>query len=275
MTPAHSSRTAGNPTLQPQLRRLSSRDPADYVRLLWWVLVMPQQLKAYRETFGEKDERRVGKWLSSTLIWLPLFVPTLALGLNFLPRGADTLPTGFYLGCLPGLILAWALTGWLGNIDVADSVADAAPIGRAGVAALGVVLAVVFSVTIVAAVGVTDAVTKDVVFVITVCVCIAESVAFVVADVVAKGVSTGVLGGLEGFVALGVAGFTGIGAARGVADLVANLVVAGVAARAALSVGEGVQASLKTGRPFWTARVVFGALVLVHVFLAWFSFLSG
>ena len=55
------------PTTQ---RRLSPWNPLDHLRLLWWVLVTPQRLKAYRGAFGEKDERRVGRWLVSTLIWL-------------------------------------------------------------------------------------------------------------------------------------------------------------------------------------------------------------
>jgi hypothetical protein len=264
-----------HPSQRPQLRRLSPKDPLDHLRLLWWVLVTPQQLKAYRDTFGAKDERRVGKWLASTLIWLPLGIPTLALGTGILPHSADAFPTGFYLGCLLGLILAWTLTGWLGNIDVAESVADVAPIGRAGVVALGVVLALVFGTAIGVAVGLADALAKHTAFAVMVCVCIAEGVAFVVADVVAKGMDRGTLGGLESFVALGVAGFVGISATEGAADLVANLVVVGVTIKIALGVGEGVQESLETGHPEGMARMTFGVLVLAHVFLLCFSFLGG
>ncbi|MEE8389756.1 MAG: hypothetical protein V3S14_03035 [Anaerolineae bacterium] len=266
-----------HPPQRTQYHRLSPGDPLDHLRLLWWVLVTPQQLKAYRETFGAKDERRVGKWLASTLIWLPLLIPTLALGLDTLPRGADAFPTVFYWGCLLGLVLAWTLTGWVGSIDIADSGADVAPVGTASVVALGAVLAVAFSVAIGAAIGVANALARHTAFAVTACVCIAESVAFVVADVVTgtRGANTGVLGGLAGFVALGVAGFAGLGAAQGVEDLVANLVMVGITVKAAFSVAEGVQASLTIGHPFWTMRAAFGILVLVHVFLVWFSFLGG
>jgi hypothetical protein len=48
-------------------RRLNPRNPLDHLRLLWWVLVTPQQLVIHREIYGEGDERNVGKWLSSTL----------------------------------------------------------------------------------------------------------------------------------------------------------------------------------------------------------------
>lgn len=264
-----------HPSQRTRLRRLSPRDPRDHLRLLWWVLVTPQQLKAYRQSFGEKDERRVGRWLASTLIWLPLGIPTLALGLNILPRGADAFPTGFYLGCLMGLMLAWSLTVWLGGIDVADTTADVAPIGRRRVAALGGVLAVVLSIAFGVSIGVADALAKHTEFAVMVCVCIAEGVAFIVADIVAKGTDKGILGGLGGFIALGVAGFTAIGATQGAVDLVVNLAVVGLTIKVMLSVGEETEESSRTGHPFWVARVVFGALVLVHVFLVWFSFLGG
>jgi len=67
------------------LLRLSPLNPLDYLRLLWWVLVMPQNLKAYREIFSEWDDEYINKWLISTLVWLPLLIATLALGLEMLP----------------------------------------------------------------------------------------------------------------------------------------------------------------------------------------------
>jgi len=256
-------------------RQLSPHNPLDHARLLWWMLVTPQQLKAYREIFGARDARRAGKWLASTLIWLPLATPTLALGLNILPQEASAFPDGFYLGCLLGLILAWRLTGWLGDIDLTDSGANVALAGAVSVRALGAALAVVYGVAIGTAIGVTDGLAQHTAFAVTACICIAESVAFVVADVVARGADTGGLGSMEGFVALGVAGFTGLCTAQGAAGLVVNLVLVSMTIKAAFSVGEGVQASLKIGRPFWTMRAVFGTLVLVHAFLIWFSLLDG
>jgi hypothetical protein len=264
-----------HPSQWTQLHRLSPRDPLDHLRLLWWVLVTPRQLKVYRNTFGEKDERGVGRWLVSTLIWLPLGIPTLALGLNILPRGADAFPPIFYLGCLMGLVLAWSLTARLGGVDIADSTAEVAPTGRGRVAALGAMLAVVLSIAFCVSIGVADALAKHTEFAMMVCACIAEGVAFVVADVVAKGTDSNILGGLESFVALGVAGFTAIGATNGVVDLVVNLAVIGMTIKIMLSVGEGVQESSRTGHPLWVARVIFGALVLVHILLVWFSFLGG
>jgi hypothetical protein len=93
----------------PNLRFLSPWNPLDHLRLLWWVLVTPQRLVAYREVFGKNAERSVGEWLVNTLAWLPLFIPLLALGLGTLPRIEESSTT--YLGASVGLVVAWVLTG--------------------------------------------------------------------------------------------------------------------------------------------------------------------
>ncbi|MDY7078609.1 MAG: hypothetical protein SXV54_16970 [Chloroflexota bacterium] len=93
-------------------RRLSPWNPLDHCRLLWWVLVTPQRLVAYREAYGENADYTVGKWLATTLFFLPYVLPALAWALETLPQehGAS-LP--FYLGMTIGLVLLWALTGCL------------------------------------------------------------------------------------------------------------------------------------------------------------------
>ena len=63
-------------------KRLSALNPIDHFRLLWWILVMPQKLIDYKK---EWEIENIGKWLVSTLAWLPLLIPSLALGLEFLP----------------------------------------------------------------------------------------------------------------------------------------------------------------------------------------------
>ncbi|OQY53907.1 MAG: hypothetical protein B6247_13510 [Candidatus Parabeggiatoa sp. nov. 2] len=165
----------------------------DYLRLLWWVLVMPQQLIAYREKFGEKDERRVGKWLVSTLTFLPLLMPSLALGLEWLPHSAKAWLPETYLWISAGLVGCWLLMGWLGDLDD-----DGA----------GIVLFFV-------------------------------GMAFGVALVVALGA--------KGIVAFFMAGF----------------------------VVEVVEESLKTGTPFWLARLAFLLLIAAHLFLIVYCFLDG
>jgi hypothetical protein len=130
----------------PQLKnakRLSPLNPLDYLRLLWWVLVKPQQLQAYRNTYGEEDENHVGKWLVSTLTWWPLLMPTLASGLELLMPTADNWPPNAYLWFSVLLIGCWLLTGKLGNVGEGSVM---------GNVAFGVVFSVVFILTYVIAI---------------------------------------------------------------------------------------------------------------------------
>jgi hypothetical protein len=98
----------------PPSRRLSPWNPLDHLRLLWWVLVTPQQLVAYREAFGENAERSVSRWLVSTLTLLPPFIPILAIEFGTLPFLVHSSSVNLrWLSC--GVALVWALTGWLGR----------------------------------------------------------------------------------------------------------------------------------------------------------------
>ena len=92
-------------------RRLSPWNPLDHLRLLWWMLVMPQQLVDYREVYGVEDEIRVRGWLINTLAWLPLFLLALARGLKTLPQ--ESMLPSTYLWVSAGLVPIWILTGWL------------------------------------------------------------------------------------------------------------------------------------------------------------------
>ncbi|HET91756.1 MAG TPA: hypothetical protein ENN99_13615 [Chloroflexi bacterium] len=255
-------------------RRLSSRNPLDHLRLLWWMLAAPQQLQAYRDAFEEQDERHVGRWLTSTLIWLPLAIPTLALALEIWPHTPRTLSPTFYVGSLVGLGLAWMFTGWLGTVDVAEGPAGSAPTGRKQMMLLSIALALVCGVTLAIGGGIADAWEQASVFVAVACICIVESVAFVAADVVVKGSDTGVLGSIEGFAALGVVGFLSVSAAEGLRNALVNLVVAGMSIGAGLGVSERVQDSLRDGRASWSARIALGALTLALFFLFWLSMIG-
>ncbi len=99
------------------LPSLSSFNPLDYLRLLWWILVMPQQLKIHREYCGEEEQKRVGKWLVSTLIWLPLLIPLLGLGLELLPHSSKAWSADTYLILSAVVFVCWLLTGLLGDVE--------------------------------------------------------------------------------------------------------------------------------------------------------------
>jgi len=231
---------------QKQARLLSALNPLDYFRLLWWVLVMPQQLIAYRKKFGEKDEMRVGKWLASTLMWLPLLMPSLALGLEWLPHSDKAWLPETYLWISAGLVGCWLLARWLFFEEIMFGVA----FGVAFDVAFGVV-----GVAVDVAVGVTVGVTLIMAFI----------VAFIVALVVGKVVDKVAVGVV--FVVPLVAGYVAGYVAVGVAFLVTFLVtffVAGI-----------VKESLKTGTPSWLARLAFLLLIAAHLFLIYYCFLGG
>jgi len=127
-------------------RQLSPFNPLDHLRLLWWTLVMPQYLKGYRDSFGEKDVKRVGKWLVSTLVWLPLWMPALAFGLEWLPATVKAWSPDVYLWISVALGGVWLLSGWFGDVDEdwVGSVAICVAFVVAGGVAVGVAVGVAF-----------------------------------------------------------------------------------------------------------------------------------
>jgi serine/threonine protein kinase len=131
-------------------RQLSPFNPLDHLRLLWWTLVMPQYLEGY---YGEDD---VGNWLVSTLVWLPLWMPTLALGLEWLPTTAYAWSPNVYLWISVVLGGFWLLTGWFGdmNEDWVVFVASFVAFVVAVVVAVGVAAGVALVVAVVVAGGV-------------------------------------------------------------------------------------------------------------------------
>ena len=115
LRPAHLP-SSDKASINPTFKRLSEWNPVDYIILLWWILVKPKQLQAYRQSFGEEDENRVGKWLVSSLTWWPLLIPILASGFGlFLPTPTEW-PPQVYLWFSILIIGCWILTGWLGNV---------------------------------------------------------------------------------------------------------------------------------------------------------------
>lgn len=96
--------------------RLSLWDPRDYVRLLWWLLVTPERLRAYeayQNGRGLDDLMRQGSWLASTLLWLPLLAWFAWATLT----GSIPLPGAFLALTFVGGLGGWLLDGWLGSMD--------------------------------------------------------------------------------------------------------------------------------------------------------------
>ena len=94
--------------------KLSPWNPLDWMKLLWWVLVMPQQLNAYQQTYGEYAKvnvKDIWKWLAtSALIWLPLSLATLAMGMELLPLKEEAKYPQSYLIATGMIVIAWLVT---------------------------------------------------------------------------------------------------------------------------------------------------------------------
>ena len=91
-----------------QLHNINSDKPK-HLRLLGWLFLSPARLHAYREKADEKVLRSIGAWLVGTLIWLPLFILSLATVLGTMPVSSEYLPC--QVTCA---VLGWTLTGCLG-----------------------------------------------------------------------------------------------------------------------------------------------------------------
>jgi len=276
------------------VKKLSTLNPLDYLRLLWWVLVMPQQLIDYREEFGEKDDRRVGKWLASTLLWLPLLMPSFALGLEWLSHSHNAWLPETYLWFSAGFVGCWLLLVMLGNLNymwafgVMFGVAFSVAFVVAGVVAVVVAVVVALSV----ANGVANGVAISVAFGVAgymaggVAIVVAISVAFGVAIAVGFDVAGDIVGDVAfvmAFVATLVVAFgVALSVANGVANGVAISVAFGVALVGGIGVGIGVafgallvEKSLKTGIPSWFARFAFLLLLAAYLFLIIYCFFGG
>ena len=248
-------KTTAKLTKQPKPKQLSPFNPFDHIRLLWWVLVMPQQLQIYRQTFGKGDEMRVGNWMVSTLTWWPLLILTLALGLEQLPHLTKIRWPEVYLWFSALLIGCWILTGGLKlkrdmtmimMVFVSGVVAGIV----AGVVVMGIAVDIVVGVTIGTMVGVAILVSSFV------AITVAGDVAIVVAGVVAVGVAVGIAVGVAVDVAGFIVGFiigSVVGFVTGFAvDFMADII------------GNAIDNSLDTGTPLLLARFTFLLLIAAH-----------
>lgn len=125
-------------------RLLSPKRPFDYLRLLWWVLVRPDVLKAYRADLDYQETEmllRQGSWLVSSMLWLPV------LGLLVFPWLSGALPLSLFGGLLlvGGIVVAWLVTGVLGIHD--NALAALAAVFATAVVALCVTALVTFFVS--------------------------------------------------------------------------------------------------------------------------------
>jgi len=227
-------------------KALSPINPLDYLRLLWWIFNSPQQLQAYRQVFGQEDEKRVGNWLVSTLIWWPLLVSLLILEQSLTKIGMLEIYIGLTVGC-------WILTGWFKiNQNMAISLAFLMSICLTvlvSVSVANIVMAGFLWLSLVVGVAVIMA--------SLIAVIVAGDVAVVVAVLVSIGVAIGIAVG----VALLLSDFMVGLLAGSAAGLIASIVMEFVAN----VVGDAIKNTLKTGIPSFLARLAFVLLIITHL----------
>jgi tetratricopeptide (TPR) repeat protein len=244
---------------------VEKKNVLDHLRLLWGRLAPP--LAACLAALVEAAEHGAGGWLVSTLTWLPLFIPTLALGLGALHYTERVPFPAVYLWASLGLGLAWVLTGSLGRVD--DRVAVALGAIGAWVMAFVVAFVVLGSMAFDLVVeGATRGVLGS----------IAVVVAFVVAGGAASGMADAVAGKMAAAVAAGVATAMTFVVAFGVVGVVVFGVVGGVASAVAVGLMGGVVGGVVCNMVAGVAKSAEAALglsLLAHVFLLWFSLLGG
>jgi tetratricopeptide (TPR) repeat protein len=261
------------PRESPEPRKLVPWNPLDQLTWLWWVLAMPNMLQAYRARW-ENHDLQVGRWLVGTMIWLPFFIPALALDLGVLPRATTTvIPPSIYPWLHIGLVLAWILTCYAANTpDVMAAVV--------GIMATCIVCLSVIGVWAGSMAFVVEAVVEF-------------ATAFVVVGIViflvyilleeASG-NTGDLSG-AGVVIIIVIAAVGIVLTFWVGMRVINPVsvwsilvglVVGVTGGVSAGIAtHNMEQAVKVVRLSWLVRGAFVILVIVYAFLIWFSFLGG
>lgn len=80
-------------------------DRAKRPHLPGWRLLTPARPGTHREQAGDRTVRSIGAWLVSTLIWLPLFVPLLAMDVRVMPVSSEQLSSSAFV------VAGWVLTG--------------------------------------------------------------------------------------------------------------------------------------------------------------------
>ncbi len=121
----------GGPPAEHLLPPLSPLNPLDHAAVLYWFFMRPARLSLYHRA-GQGDQvMRVAGWLTSTLLWLPLLLPALAMAAGPIPTAEGR---SFYF-IVAALAALWAVGGWLLTHDAAP-----AALMLASAASMGVVL---------------------------------------------------------------------------------------------------------------------------------------
>lgn len=87
----------------PIIPEISLLNLLDYGRVLRWILWQPATLTQYKAQYGNDSLTKIGVWLTTTLLWVPLSIPFIGYITNRVPI-TDTVATIF--------VLALPLSAW-------------------------------------------------------------------------------------------------------------------------------------------------------------------
>jgi len=265
--------------LRQFLLSLSVFNPLDHLRLLWWIFVMPQQLKEHKEIFGDEQQAHVGKWLVNTLVLLPLFMLILGLGLELLPHSGNW---STYTFLLSFLVIFWLLTGWLG--DLKNSLMSVMII-IAFIVTINIVFAVTFSI----AGGLVFLVAFIVTFIVTFIVFIVtESITEKYFSDMGDEGAIGLISGMAIVITLIVVddgvmfdiaayeiSVPELAIMVGFYGSFLSILFSFAAFSVALNVADVVKNTLKTGIPLSIIRLIFFIFVIDYIFLIYYCFFGG
>ncbi len=241
--------------------QLSPFNPLSYFQLLWWVLVSPQQLQSYRAIFGQDDEKRVGNWLVSSLIWWPLLLSSLALGLEQWPHLAQW-PANIYLLFSGLFLLAWLFTGWVRitkDVTITLGILMSIIIGVGVAIGIAIILLSLMSVNFKIALLLGIALFIIAMIAGLMAVIVANDIAIIISILVAIGIAVGAAGGLTLFISNFILAFIAASLVGFIAVFLVNLLI---------NIGKNtITETLKTGRASLLAHFAFLLLVLIILFL--------
>ncbi len=224
-----------------------------YLNLLLWLFFTPQRLRAYQKKYGENSVYSTGKWVASTLTWLPFFWLTFALSLGTLPLAQDAWPRIRYVMLSFGLILTWFIIGWLGD---RDEQAEWAPF-------LTLVLSIFMLGVVTYGVAIGEAVGEINGLFLGIALGILLSLATIIANVVGGPITSITSSYVMMIVWIFVTEFLAFG--------VAFVIALGIT----FIIRSSWEKSIQTGRSSWLIQAGFLGLLASHIFIIWIAFLGG
>ncbi|MBN2393169.1 MAG: tetratricopeptide repeat protein [Anaerolineae bacterium] len=239
---------------------LYAHNPFDYVTLILWLLFFPSRLRAYHAVFGVDSEEKIANWLTSTIIWLPLFALSLARILTLPPVAGDLPPYVFIvIGLFIGVV--WFLMGKWGEHQGESSF----------VKTLSLVIPTIITFYLVDGIMAIFSNIASILLlagILAISLCFALCISTVLAGSLSSNVIVGIVVGLSSGISFGFVGDFGTGV------IFLTVLLTGIIA--GWIIEKSMKRNLKTGNPpILLNSVLLLSLLLSYLILIWINFLGG